>query len=96
MELQFQFPETTPKYIAIYEQLKEKIITKQLRANEKLPSKRKLAEQLNISIQTVQNAYEQLLSEGYIYSVERSGYFISEYNGDWCHIVVIEKSQSII
>ncbi|MBB5147814.1 MULTISPECIES: MocR-like pyridoxine biosynthesis transcription factor PdxR [Ureibacillus] len=91
MELQFQFPETTPKYIAIYEQLKEKIITKQLRANEKLPSKRKLAEQLNISIQTVQNAYEQLLSEGYIYSVERSGYFISEYNGDWCHIVVKDK-----
>lgn len=47
-------------------------------------------------IQTVQKAYEQLLSEGYIYSAERSGYFISEYNGDWCHIVVIEKSQSII
>lgn len=91
MELQFEFLEGMPKYISIYEQLKEKIITKQLRPNEKLPSKRKLAEQLNVSIQTVQNAYEQLLSEGYLYSIERSGYFIAEYNEDWLQAPVAKK-----
>ena len=94
MELQVVFPKEKPKYIAIYEQLKEKIIQQQLIANEKLPSKRKLAEQLNISIQTVQIAYEQLLSEGYIYSVERSGYFIAEYSRDW-KSVNFTKSPSI-
>lgn len=83
MELQILFPNNTRKYEAIYSQIKERIVTDQLQANEKLPSKRKLALQLNISIQTVQLAYEQLLSEGYIYSVERTGYFISPFNPDW-------------
>lgn len=91
MELQFQFPDGVPKYIAIYEQLKEKIINKQINPNEKLPSKRKLAEQLNISIQTVQNAYEQLLSEGFLYSVERSGYFVAEYNEEWLRVPATKK-----
>lgn len=91
MEIQIQFSDETPKYIAIYEQLKEKIIKRQLAANEKLPSKRKLAEQLNISIQTVQIAYEQLLSEGYIYSVERSAYFVAEYSGDWKYTEVTKR-----
>ncbi|WP_449444402.1 hypothetical protein [Ureibacillus acetophenoni] len=31
-----------------------------------------------MSVQTVQTAYEQLLSEGYIYLIERNGYFVSE------------------
>ncbi|MFC5541191.1 PLP-dependent aminotransferase family protein [Ureibacillus suwonensis] len=91
MELQFQFPDGVPKYIAIYEQLKEKIINKQINPNEKLPSKRKLAEQLNISIQTVQNAYEQLLSEGFLYSVERSGYFVAKYNEEWLRVPATKK-----
>lgn len=88
MELHIKFPKEQSRYIAIYEQLKEKIVKKQLKANEKLPSKRKLAEQLNISIQTVQIAYEQLLSEGYIYSVERSGYFVAEYSVDWQYAMI--------
>ena len=83
MELQILFTKEQPKYVSIYEQIKGKIIQQQLSANEKLPSKRKLAERLNVSIQTVQIAYEQLLSEGYIYSVERSGYYISAYSRDW-------------
>lgn len=65
-------------YQQIYEELKKKILDRELNPHEKLPSKRQLAQQLDVSINTVTNAYEQLLAEGYIYTVERSGYFIEE------------------
>jgi GntR family transcriptional regulator / MocR family aminotransferase len=63
-------------YHQLYERLKEIILEGQLKANEKLPSKRILAEQLDISLNSVTNAYEQLLAEGYIYTIERKGYFV--------------------
>ena len=49
-----------------------------LKSGERLPSKRALAEHLGISVITVENAYEQLSSEGYVKSQERSGYFVSK------------------
>jgi GntR family transcriptional regulator/MocR family aminotransferase len=63
-------------YQQIYEGIKDNILKGKLKANEKLPSKRSLAEQLNISINSVSFGYEQLLAEGYIYTVERKGYFV--------------------
>ena len=45
--------------------------------NSKLPSSRKLAEQLNVSRNTVVLVYQTLLDEGYIVSKERSGIFVS-------------------
>lgn len=69
---------TEPLYKQIYGDIKNKILNKQFSDHEKLPSKRQLAEQLNVSINTVTNAYEQLLAEGYIYTIERSGYFVEE------------------
>ncbi len=68
----------TPLYIYLYNCIKNDIETGVLKSNEKLPSKRNFAEHLKISVMTVQNAYAQLLAEGYIYSREKSGYFISE------------------
>ncbi|WP_153731540.1 MocR-like transcriptional regulator GabR [Sporosarcina obsidiansis] len=63
-------------YQQIYKDIKEKILEGQLSSHEKLPSKRKLADQLNVSVNSVTNAYEQLLAEGYIYSLERRGYYV--------------------
>lgn len=65
-------------YQRIYKQLKEDILDRKFKTHEKLPAKRTLAEQLDISINTVTNAYEQLLAEGYIYTIERSGYYVEE------------------
>ena len=48
-----------------------------LRAGTKMPSKRRAAMELGVSVVTVQSAYDQLLAEGYITSVERSGYFVA-------------------
>jgi GntR family transcriptional regulator/MocR family aminotransferase len=63
-------------YQQIYGQLKEHIMNRDLQANEKLPSKRELAKQLNVSVNTVTNAYEQLIAEGYIFAEEKKGYYV--------------------
>ncbi len=58
--------------------LRADILSGALAAGEKLPSKRRLAEHHGISVNTVQNAYEQLIAEGYIEARERSGYYVCD------------------
>lgn len=65
-------------YIQLYESIKDDIINKRLLPDDILPSKRALSSHLGISVKTVENAYSQLLLEGYIYSVEKKGFFVSE------------------
>lgn len=65
-------------YKQIYQELKKAILERKLRENDQLPSKRDLAESLNVSVNTISYAYEQLLAEGYIYSIERSGYYVEK------------------
>ncbi|MEG0368095.1 MAG: PLP-dependent aminotransferase family protein [Coprobacillus sp.] len=74
----FKDNQKLPMYEYLYQCLKQDIIHKKLQANEKLPSKRAFAKHLQISLITVENAYAQLLIEGYIYSIEKKGYFVSE------------------
>ena len=68
--------------ISLYEQLymmiRDDITSGTLEPNTLLPSKRALAEQLSVSVITVENAYSQLMSEGYIYSEPRKGFFVNE------------------
>lgn len=63
-------------YQQIYQEIKKAILEGKLLPDEKLPSKRTLADDLNVSINSVTNAYEQLLAEGYIYTIERKGYYV--------------------
>lgn len=65
-------------YLQLYENIKNDIIKNNLKENERLPSKRKLANHLGIALITVENAYEQLIAEGYIYAIEKKGYFVNE------------------
>lgn len=65
-------------YQQIYRQIKEQILTHQVRAHHKLPPKRELAKSLAVSTNSVATAYDQLLAEGYIYTIERLGYFVEE------------------
>lgn len=64
-------------YEYLYKQIKNDILNYTLSPDEKLPSKRALAKHLNVSTITVENAYQQLMAEGYIYSVAKSGYYVS-------------------
>lgn len=65
-----------PLYEALYRCIREDILSGALQPGEKLPSKRALAENLEVSKITVETAYSQLLAEGYIRSREKVGYFV--------------------
>ena len=68
--------------VPIYEQLvdniKKMIIQNVLEKDEKLPSVRKMAQEITINPNTIQKAYRELESEGYIYSLPGKGSFVSD------------------
>ena len=67
-----------PLYEALYRCIRADILEGVLAPGTGLPSKRALAAHLKISKITVEGAYAQLLSEGYIRSRQRSGYFVED------------------
>lgn len=66
-----------PLYNQLYEYIKSEIRSGRMEYNDKLPSKRKLSAYLNISQNTIQTAYDQLIEEGYIVAVPKKGFFVS-------------------
>lgn len=64
-------------YEYLYRCIRRDIEQGAVAAHDRLPSKRALAAHLGVSLITVEQAYAQLIAEGYVYSRERSGYFAS-------------------
>ena len=79
--------EKMPMYEYLYKCIREDIISGRIKENSKLPSKREMAKNHNISVVTVENAYAQLLVEGFIYAKEKKGYYAS--------VVEINTSQAV-
>ena len=67
-----------PLYEQIYHYIKTDIQSGRIAYKEKLPSTRALAKHLEVSRSTVELAYEQLLSEGYIESQPCRGFFVAQ------------------
>lgn len=67
-----------PLYLQIYHQIKEEILSEQISEGSKLPSTRALSTTLDISRNTVESAYLQLCSEGYITSKAGSGFIVEK------------------
>ena len=65
-------------YMHLYKCIKNDILEGKLCSGTKLPSKRSFAKNLALSNITVENAYAQLQAEGYIYSLPRKGFFVSD------------------
>ena len=65
-------------YEYVYQQIRDDIVAGRIAAGERLPSKRAFASHLGISVITIENAYSQLLAEGYICSKPRRGYYACE------------------
>ena len=65
-------------YEYLYKCIKNDILQGTIKAGEKLPSKRTFAKNLGISVITVENAYEQLIAEGYIYSIPKKGFYVTD------------------
>jgi len=63
-------------YVELYEEMKNRIVSGIYKYGDKLPSKRTISADMNVSLITVQHAYALLSDEGYIESKERSGYIV--------------------
>ena len=61
----------------IFEQIRLKILKKEITPGEKLPSTRKLASELKVSRNVILDAYDQLKAEGYLDTHEGSGTYIA-------------------
>lgn len=70
-----------PLYEQIYEYIRSEIRDGHIASGEKLPSTRALSRCLDVSRSTVELAYEQLLSEGYIEAQPCRGYFAAQIDG---------------
>ena len=75
--LTLNYRDSRPIYEQIKDGLRRMIVTGAMAQDEKLPSVRALATQLSINPNTIQRAYNELETEGYIYSVAGKGSFAS-------------------
>ncbi len=73
----FRLALDTPLYQQLYTHLRAAILSGELKHGLKLPSTRALASELNVSRNTVANAYRQLMAEGYLESHAGSGTFVA-------------------
>lgn len=73
-----------PLYIQLYLYIREEIKCGRIKKDSQLPSIRSLAKHLNVSKITVDNAYQQLLVEGYIESKLGSGMYVIEIEKTYC------------
>ncbi len=70
-------------YIQLYEQIKVDIVNGVYRYGSKLPSKRIMAAETDVSVISVEHAYALLCDEGYIEAKTRSGYFVIYKDSDF-------------
>lgn len=94
MKIVIQPQGTLAIYEQIVNQLKNAIVTGELKTNEALPSIRALAGDLQVSVITTKRAYEELEAEGLIRSVAGKGFYVCEYNTDYLkekQLVMLEK-----
>ncbi|MDD7281168.1 PLP-dependent aminotransferase family protein [Floccifex sp.] len=70
-------------YMQLYNQIKNDIINNTLHYQDKLPSKRQMALDIQTSVITVEHAYSILMDEGYIEARQRSGYYVIYQDSEW-------------
>ncbi len=83
MEIVISNKASRPLYEQISTQVKGQIMKGDLKAGEALPSIRSLAKSLQISVLTVQKAYDLLQEEGFIETTAGKGCFVSVQNQDF-------------
>lgn len=81
LTINLQTKSKTPLYEQIYRYIKREIQEGRIKSGERLPSTRALCRHLEVSRSTVELAYEQLLSEGYVEAEPCRGYFAAQIDG---------------
>ena len=86
----------SPIYEQIYNQIKNQIVSGELKEGEALPSMRILAKELRISLITTKRAYEDLERDGYIESYTGKGSFVKRINQDAVRERILYEVQNVI
>lgn len=76
----------SPKYVQIYAFIRKEILEGKVIKGTKLPSIRQMSDTLSVSKSTVENAYQQLVVEGYVENKNKSGYYVNaleNFNASW-------------
>lgn len=81
-----------PIYEQISRQIKAQILSGDLEEGQALPSIRKLAKELQISVITTKRAYEELEHEGFIDTVGGKGTFVASQNKEFLR----EKKMKVV
>ena len=96
MEIILSNNNNKPIYEQITSQIKAMIIKGELKPGDSLPSMRKLAKELHISVITSQRVYEDLQRDGFIESSVGRGTFVSAQNNDFIREENLRKVESMI
>ena len=83
MEIFLQLRSKTPIYEQITAQVKQQVVNGTLKSGDPIPSMRSLAKTLQISVITVQKAYEDLQRDGFINTTVGRGSFVAAQNKDF-------------
>ncbi|HGA3879802.1 GntR family transcriptional regulator [Peptoniphilus duerdenii] len=76
MEILISYQSKDPIYIQIVSQIKKLVLDGKLKHGDSIPAMRSLAKDLNVSVITVQKAYEILRDEGFLNTVVGKGTFV--------------------
>lgn len=83
----YEYRDTSmPKYVKLYYCIRREIERGNMKPGSKLPSIRQVSKELGLSSTTVENAYNQLMVEGYIYSVPQKGYFAASLDPSFINV----------
>lgn len=85
-----------PIYEQIKEQIKNKIVSNELKIGEQLPSIRNLAKDLRISVITTKNAYEELEREGYVETIPGKGVYVANKNTELIREEQLQKIEGLM
>ncbi len=96
MEIILTNTSTKPIYEQITSQIKEMILTGELKPGDAMPSMRKLAKDLHVSVITTQRAYDELAKDGFIVTVPAKGSFVSAENQDFIREENLRKIEELL
>lgn len=85
---------TSSLYEFLYQSIREDIARGRIPCGTKLPSKRNLAQHLDIGVATVTAAYNQLITEGFVRTEQRRGYFVEDVSEFRCKPVTPQVKDS--
>ena len=96
MEIFLSSNSDKPIYEQIASQIKQQIMSGELKAGEAMPSMRKLAKDLHVSVITTQRAYDDLSRDGFIVTIPAKGTFVSSQNQDFIREENRRKVESLL